>query len=304
MPNTDSQPPPMITIRSMLPTLRPAQKRVAEAVLANPALTAANSITSLARLCQTSETTVLRFCRTIGFSGFPELRTALTREASIAEVSFPNQVSLSGDISPTDPLSEVVAKIAFADARAIEDTARTLDLQALGEAVRAISGARRVDIFGVGASGFVGADLQQKLHRIGVMAFNWQDSHAALTSAALLTPADVAVAISHSGATIDTCDALALAKRSGARTVAITNFSSSPIAKFADHLLVTAARETTFRSGATTSRIAQLAVIDCLFVGIAQASYGSTVRALELTYEAVRSRRVVESGPARRQSRQ
>ena len=114
----------------------------------------------------------------------------------------------------------------------------------------------------------------------------------ALTSAALLTPGDVAVAISHSGATQDTVDALALAQRNGATTVAVTNFPRSPLAALADHVLTTAARETTFRSGATASRLAQLTVVDCVFVGVAQRTYETSQRALELTHDAVLDRRV------------
>ena len=118
----------------------------------------------------------------------------------------------------------------------------------------------------------------------------WSDTHIALTSAALLTDKDVAVGISHTGATLDTIDALAEARRHGATTVALTNFPRSPIVDVADLVLTTAARETTFRSGATASRLAQLTVIDCLFVGVAQRTYDETLTALTATHEAVRSR--------------
>jgi DNA-binding MurR/RpiR family transcriptional regulator len=77
----------------------------------------------------------------------------------------------------------------------------------------------------------------------------------------------------------------------GATTIAVTNFASSPIIEYAELVLTTAARATTFRSGATASRIAQLAVVDCLFVAVAQRSYDKTMQALENTYAAVRGRR-------------
>ncbi len=109
--------------------------------------------------------------------------------------------------------------------------------------------------------------LQQKLHRIGQVAFAWVDPHVALTSAALLGPDDVAVGISHSGVTQDTVDPLAQAQANGVTTIAITNFPRSALASIAHHVLTTAARETTFRSGATASRLAQLTVVDCIFGG-------------------------------------
>lgn len=278
-----------VRIRALLPSLAPAERRVAERVLADPVAVAASTISSLAQECATSETTVIRFCRAVGFTGYPPLRLALAAERGRSEVGHARD--LTGDIVADDDLDKVVAKIAFADARAVEETAQQLDLTELHGVIEALVAAPRVDVYGVGASGFVALDLQQKLHRIGRVAFAWPDAHMALTSAALLTAGDVAVAISHSGATHDTLDALRLAQRSGATTVAVTNFPRSPLATLSDHVLTTAARETTFRSGATASRLAQLTVIDCVFVGLAQRTYDSSQRALELTHDAVSDRR-------------
>jgi DNA-binding MurR/RpiR family transcriptional regulator len=281
----------LVRIRGALPSLRPAERRVADAVLADPAAAAELSISALARQCATSETTVMRLCRSLGLERFPELRLALARAATRAETRFGDGVQISGDISPTDSLADVVRKIGFSDARAIEDTTSTLDIEVLSQAADAVNQARRIDIYGIGASGFVCQDLHQKLHRIGLLAFAWPDPHAALTSAALLSDQDVALAISHTGTTIDTIDPLRLAAERGATTIAITNFESSPITEHANLVLTTAARETTFRSGATASRIAQLAVVDCLFVAVAQRSYDRTMQALENTYAAVQNRR-------------
>ncbi|HEY2671124.1 MAG TPA: MurR/RpiR family transcriptional regulator [Rugosimonospora sp.] len=281
----------LVRIRGALPSLRPAERRVAETILTDPAAAAELSISALARQCATSETTVMRLCRSLGMERFPELRLALARAATREEARFGPGVQVDGDISPTDSLADVVRKIGFSDARAIEDTTSTLDIEALRRSAEAVDGARRIDLYGVGASGFVCQDLHQKLHRIGLLAFAWPDPHAALTSAALLTDGDVAVAISHTGTTIDTVESLRLASSRGATTVAITNFASSPLTEHADLVLTTAARETTFRSGATASRIAQLAVVDCLFVAVAQRTYDSAMQALELTYAAVHDRR-------------
>ena len=272
-----------------MPNLRPAEQRVAQAVLADPAKVSESSITAVARQCQTSETTVLRFCRAIGLAGYPELRIALARAAQWEE-SGQSGAPITGQISATDSLEDVVSKITHADARAIEDTAASLDMTTLKAAVDLLVQARRIDIFGSAASSLVGQDLHHKLHRIGLVSFMWTEAHLALTSAALLRKGDVAIGISHTGTTIDTIDMLRVARRRGATTLALTNFSGSPITQEADLLLVTAARETTFRSGAMSSRIAQLAVVDCLFAGVAQRSYDQAIRALETTFAVVRSR--------------
>ncbi|GLW99029.1 MurR/RpiR family transcriptional regulator [Microtetraspora sp. NBRC 16547] len=282
----------LVRLRGAIPSLRPSEQRVAHAVLADPQGVADRPIGVLARECGTSETTVLRFCRAMGLRGYRELRLALAREATLEASRAGGARPLDGDISADDPLEEIVAKIGYSDSRAVAETAEHLDVAALERAVNAIVEARRVDLYGAGASGFVAADLHQKLHRIGLMASAWRDFHSALTSAALLRTGDVAIGISHTGTTVDVLDALQLAADHGATTIAITNFHPSPITELADIVLKTAARETPFRFGAMGSRIAQLTVIDCLFVGVAaQRTYDETLTALEDTYRAISSRR-------------
>lgn len=295
---TDPAVPLTVRIRGLLPDLQPAIRRVAEQILARPAEVAAMTISDLADACDTSETTVVRFCRELGVRGYPQLRLALASEMggrSRTDVAF----EVSGDIAPGDDLASVVEKISYADARSVEDTAKALSITELEAVVHALIAADRCDIYGVGASSIVAADLQQKLHRIGQVAFSFPDPHQALVSAALLDERGIAIAISHSGLTADTVDSLALARANGAVTVAITNAPRSPLAREADHVLTTAARETTFRSGATGSRLAQLTVVDCLFVGVAQQTYERSLDALQVTYDAVRDRRQPTRRPPR-----
>jgi DNA-binding MurR/RpiR family transcriptional regulator len=283
--------PTTVRARALMPSLSPAEQRVARVVIEQASTAAALTISDLAGQAQTSETTVIRFCRAMGFAGYPQLRLTLAAEAGRAGDAGATEEAVGGDISPSDDLAQVVKKIAFADARAVEDTAVQLDVAVLERVVDVVVAARRVDIYGVGASAFVAHDFQQKLHRIGRVAYAWSDMHLALTSAALLDGRDVAFGISHTGTTMDTIEAFGHAGRRGAHTVALTNFPRSPITRIADLVLTTAARETTFRSGAMASRLAQLTVVDCVFVGVAQRTYPETRAALEATYEAVRSRR-------------
>lgn len=278
-----------VRIRGALPSLAPAERRVGMVVLDNLSVASGLTIGQLASAASTSQTTVLRFCRRVGFDGYPQLRLALATESGRMEGDGRRVVG--SDIGPRDPLHTVVEKIAYADARAVEDTAAQLDVDVLRSVVDAVVRAGRVDLYGVGASAFVAADFQQKLHRIGRVAFAWSDVHVALSSAAVLGAGDVAFGISHTGTTPETIDALAEAGRHGAVMVALTNAPRSPIAAQADLVLTTAARETTFRSGAMASRLAQLTVVDCIFVGVAQRTFRRTQAALEATRDAVAVRR-------------
>jgi DNA-binding MurR/RpiR family transcriptional regulator len=124
------------------------------------------------------------------------------------------------------------------------------------------------------------------LLRIGLSSHPFSDAHLALTSAALLREGDVAVAISCSGETPDVLVPARTAAETGALVVAITNNPRSALAELADHTLVSAGRETAFRPGALASRISQLLIVDCIFVGLAQRTYDTADAAIRATREA------------------
>ncbi|OYN97046.1 MurR/RpiR family transcriptional regulator [Enemella evansiae] len=281
---------PLVTVgmRARLPSLHPALREVAEQILADPPAAAARTISELATAAGTSQSTVVRLAHELGYSGYRELRQALASEVAVREFDRPEP---EGDIAAGDDLASVMRKIAAADVQAVKDTVATVSVPVVEAVVTAMNSARRIDLYGVGASGVVAGDLLQKLHRIGVLAMAFTDSHLGLTSAALLEPGDVAIAFTHSGSTVDTVDCLALAARRGATTVAVTNVPRSPVTEVAQHNLLTAARETTFRAGATASRLAQLTIVDCLFVALAQRRFDATQQALQATADAVAERR-------------
>lgn len=278
----------LVRMRSALPQLQPAEHRVADVVLRDPAAAAHLSITELAEHAATSVATVARFSHSVGFSGYPQLRLALAGAAARESALGGSTRQPPADLNEAETTAEIVAAIVHHEVRALQETAEHLDLSQLEEAIAAVAAAPRVEIFGIGASGLVATDLQDKLIRAGRIAFCWTEFHAAMTSAVLLDSEAVAIGISHSGATQDVVEALAAAKEAGATTIAITNFSGSPIIEYADIVLTTASRETAFRSGALASRTAQLAVVDFLFVGVARTSLEATTEALRRTHEAIR----------------
>ena len=189
-----------------------------------------------------------------------------------------------------DSPEEVIRKISQADARAIQSTAERLDVANFVATVDAWEKAEKIGLIGVASSGYVVMDLQLKLNRLGKNAIAWRDAHSALTSISLLKPNDVLVAVSHSGTTVDIVDVITEFKARGVRIVLITNAMRSPSTALADVVLYTSARETTFRSGATASRIAQLTVVDCLCVALAQRNWQETKAALDLSREVVGTR--------------
>lgn len=281
------------SIQSHVDSFPPTMRRVADVILERPQIVMENTISELARACDTSEASIVRFCRALGFTGYPQLKLQLAAELAkeSAEFGGNGDGAYGADISPSDTLAEMVAKIAGSEILGIRETADSLDMEVLQRVIRRLERAKRVVLFGVGASNAGAQDLAQKLLRIGHVALAFHDAHDALVSAALVEQGDVAIGFSHNGRTRETMAFLSAARRNGAHTVAVTNVPDSPLAEQAESVLRTAVRETTFRSGAMASRIAQLTIIDYLFVGVARGRYDRTVQALKSTYEIVKELR-------------
>lgn len=266
-------------------------QRVAEAVAGDPARCAALTVTGLARLTGTSEATVVRTARLLGYTGYRDLRLELVGLTARQESGRAPVVT--ADIAVDDPIADVVAKLARDEQQSLAGTAAVLDTAQLGAAIAAVSSARRIDVYGVGASSLVGQDLAQKLLRIGLTAHAHTDPHLGVTNAVQLRSNDVAIAITDSGTTGDVIEPLRAAFGRGATTIAITGRRDGPVSQYADHILTTAAtRESELRPAAMSSRTSQLLVIDCLFIGVAQHTYETAAPALAASYEALAHRHI------------
>jgi DNA-binding MurR/RpiR family transcriptional regulator len=271
------------TIEASAAKFTPTMRRLAGAIRDNPSIVLEKTISEIAESCGTSVASVVRFCRVVGLSGYAELRMSLATEIGKEAAQFGSGLTLGAEMARTDTLEEMAAKVASLEMLAIEETVSSLDFKALGRVVAALEKAQRILLFGIGASHFVAQDLHHKLFRIGRNVFLMADTHEAWTAALLSPKRTVAIGFSHSGTTADTVRFLDLAHENGALTVAITSAPDSPLTRAADERLITHARESSLRAGAMVSRIAQLALVDCLFLGIARLSYGETIDALRRT---------------------
>jgi DNA-binding MurR/RpiR family transcriptional regulator len=280
----------LVHLRSLLPGLAGALRQVANVILEDPAWASRATIVELGERSGTSPATVTRFCRTLGVAGYTELRVGIATEIGRADQAG-WEVGIGADVLPTDPLDRVLRTLLAVDMQAMHETAAGLDLEAMDTVVDAVVAAGRVDFYATGGSAAVLEDQQLRMYRIGIPTWTWSDVHNGLTSAALLGPGDVAVALSHSGRTTETVEMLAHAGSRGATTVAITNFSTSPIAEVADHLLGTSVRETSFRSGAMAARHSQFLVLDLLYMAVAQRTHERSTEAFARTADAVAAHR-------------
>jgi DNA-binding MurR/RpiR family transcriptional regulator len=273
-------------IANQIPSFHASEVAIAEAILQNPDEAAGMNITQIADRSSTSVASIVRFCKTLGFKGYPEFRMALIGQLS-RQVAQGTDLHLDGGITVDDSAEEVIRKIAYADSLAIKTTAERLDVEVFTKTVDVWDSASTIGIIGFASSAYVAMDLQLKLNRLGKRSVAWSDLHTALTSISILKKGDVLVAISHSGTTLDIIDVITEFKEKGITVVLITNALRSPATAIADLVLFTSARETTLRSGATASRIAQLTVVDCLCVSLAQRNWSGTKVALDESRAAV-----------------
>lgn len=278
-------------VRRSLPKLSAAEARVADTILGDPTLVVDLAINDLAKLCRTSLSTVARFAQTLGYSGYRELRVAVARTVTLAQAQQARFGLDSTTIDPEDEPEAIAAKLAAMEIDAIEKTARGIDAAALDRVARAVVAARHIDLFGQAASSLTAQDLQLKLSRIGCSVAHSPDPHLAVTTASLRTADDVAIAFSHGGETLETVRALEVARDAGALAVAVTSVADSSLALAADVVLLTHAHESPFRMAAMSSRIAQLALVDVLFVRVVQHRGEPVALPLQLTHDAAASRR-------------
>ncbi|BFH16237.1 MurR/RpiR family transcriptional regulator [Paenibacillus melissococcoides] len=277
----------LIKIRDMKDSLTPVERTVAEYVLNNLEEIPHLSIKSLAQLTKTSDASVLRFCKTMGYSGYRSFIVSISASLGSIEDEQKDQYT---DIQPGDDLDTIISNISRNNSKSIEDTLCVIDRKEVERAVKALRESRRIVFFGIGASGLVGIDAEQKFSRINKICHAYTDGHSQLTAATLLEKNDVAIFISNSGHTADILDALDIAKKNGACIIAITKYTKSPLAESAHIVLSISTPEITFRSGAMGSRIAMLTVIDILFAGVASAEYKHVKKYLTKTHNILASK--------------
>jgi DNA-binding MurR/RpiR family transcriptional regulator len=240
----------LVSIRESLETLKPTERKVALYILEHPEVVMNGSVQKLAELAGVSEATIVRLARSLNMKGFQELKLRIAADLATSSNNL-----------------------------GAEDVEKAIDI---------LHHARRIYIFGVGASAVIAQDFKQKLSRINRWCEAASDFDSQVTLAANMTEEDVAFGISYSGQTESIIQSLQIAKESGAQILSMTKFGQNPVSDLADIRLFTSSMEKSIRSGAMASRIVQLNVIDILYVGIASQSYEAVIQALENTRKAVK----------------
>ncbi|PLC51450.1 transcriptional regulator [Pollutimonas subterranea] len=271
-------------IERQLPQLSTAEGKVARLILDQTQAVARSALAEVAKRAHVSEPTVIRFCRSLGYDGWPDFKIKL---AASLMVGVPY---VHSSLGAGDGTAVLAAKVLDNAVSALLRVRNDINADRLDTAIGLLAGARRIEFYGVGNSGIVAADAQHKFFRFDLSTVAYSDTHTQLMAASLLSPADVLVAISHSGRSRELLDAVKLALGNGCPVVAITA-SNTPLAQMATVLLRADTQEDTDIYSPMISRLVHLALIDVLALGLAL-KYGNNVsRVLEKTKQSLRDRR-------------
>ncbi len=251
-------------VRDSYGELRPAERRVADVVLADVTFSVDASNAELARRADVSEPTVTRFCRAIGCDGVRDFKLKLAQSVVVGRLylSPPPSPDHSEDGSP-------LWNVVFGEARnALNLAERSISPASILRAADLIAASKQVVAFGLGgSSSALAQEIQNRLFRYGVIVSAYSDPYVMKMIAATLKPGDVVIAVSGTGRTREVVEAVALAKHYRARTIAITAPDSDLEAE-ADVALTVDVPEYPDALKPTASRYAFLAIIDLVSTAV------------------------------------
>ncbi len=275
-----------LRIKLLYPSMGSAEKKVADWIVRNPGAIIDRSIIELAAETGASEATIARFSRKLGYGGFQELKISVARDTA-GETRIIHE-----KVQKSDTCSEIFGKVTAGIDEAFEHTRKILDSNDLKEAAETIHNARKVLVIGLGASASVAMDAAHKFLREGIDCTYSSDNHMQVILASHLCEKDAVLAISHSGMSRDILEAMDVARSCGATTISLSNYGKTPIERYSDICLHTASDETQFRALALSSRIAQLAIIDTMYLYIALRRDTAALGAISKVEKALTTKKV------------
>ena len=252
-------------IREMQVEMTAKEKKISKYILQHLDKIMYMNTYQIADKCKVSQASVVRFAKKLGYSGFPEFKISFGRDMGRRDVK--DKINfIYEDIHENDQLDDLVKKIVYANSNIIQDTYSILDIETIREAINLIKSSKKIFLLGAGYSGIVARDLHFKLWELGLHSMFESDYHIQLASISTLNENDLVIVISQGGKTLDIYNLVKEAKKKKAKIISITQMSSNPIRDLADVKISTVVEKNNFRSTALSSRIAQLTIVDILYV--------------------------------------
>lgn len=260
-----------------------SEKKVADYFIENYKDAINESIQSIAATTDTSPATVIRFVKALKFDGLQQLKLAIAADMDSQKPDITGEI-----IHPKDGLCEIVEKNKRNLVKSIEKLYALMDMDLIEKSIDAIDLAKKVYLFGVGASGIVCYDINYKLSRIGKdVVFN-NDIHLQLVNLNFITKEDACVCVSYSGNTKETVLVAEIAKKAGAKTVGICCYGKNELSKICDITLRVPHDERELRLGAISSRNTTLTLLDTIYLAITHRHYLEVLHDIEATRDLIK----------------
>lgn len=260
----------LIRLRETQELLSESQYAVADYILNNPEKAMNMTIHELSKITFASPSTIIRLCRRVGFGGYKDFHKAINYEMTLRKQSSEN---VKKDITRSDSIDDIIEKITYKNILSLEDTKNLLDPKVLQSCVNLIEKSSTVLLFGLGASLCAARDAYLKFIRLNKPCAVSDDWHSQYLLARNATKNDLGLVFSYSGYTTEVVKCMEAMRENQTPIIAITRCIPSPVFELSDYRLYTAANESTFRSGAMSSRISQLNVLDILYTAFVNSNY-------------------------------
>lgn len=271
----------LLKLREASKAFSPTEKEIAQHILDNPQIVEDLSVHELAKQTFASPSTIVRMCNHTGYSGYKEFRKAVIHELILREQ---NKKEEQKQLQRSDTLEDIIEKVTYKNIMSLEDTKSLIDRDVLQQCLHMIEQARFVYLFGMGASLCAAKDAYLKFLRLNKPCMVNEDWHSQLLQARNASQEDLGIVFSYSGNTVEVIECMKALKLNKTPIIAITRCVASPVSEMADQKLYTTANESLFRSGAMSSRISQLNIIDILFAALTNEQYDKSLDQLSKTH--------------------
>lgn len=278
--------------------LNPALRRIADYILENPAECRNITTKELAAACQVAESSITRFVKEIGLDSYRELKLGIAESLTLSDAkgaATTEDKYVYEDISRHDDTEIILDKILHRNVMSLTETRRRLNVEQLGRAVEAIERANTILFSSMGSSSAAAMSGVIRFTRAGKKCLFFNDQSSLLMTASITGPDDLMIGISNSGRSKSVVESLKIAKSKGAVTIGITSYEDSPLVKYSDIPLFTSTKSTGDESAlyweASTSKSAQILVLDALYACYAAKHFDKTIEYLGETFNVLKSSR-------------
>ena len=252
----------MLRLRSVYDSLRSAEKKAADLLITDPVFFSKATIGQASERAGCSEATFVRLSRRLGYGGYPEFKM------NLREHSGESPTQLYQEITEEDSDKIIAKKVFHACIQTLQDTLNIFDANHYSDAVNKIRKANKIVFCGVGDSSIVALAGYQKFLRAGICTQFSHDQNIQIINVAQLEKDDVLIAISHMGRSKSIVDLAKQARANGIQVISITNYPVSPLSKNSDILLLTAAFAEHIKGEVVSKRLAELCILECLYVNV------------------------------------